>query len=125
MRLPVGVVWATVLAAAGAAVPFLLRRKDPREKERRRRELIALRGRAIEGCALESIGSVVVSTYEWRGVRYEASQDISEVLQTETATQSVSGAVTVKFLSASPANSIVIAENWSGIPGLARGAKSR
>lgn len=125
MNLAWGAVWGSVLVAAGALAPFLLRRKDPKEKERRRRELVSTRGRVIEGFAIESTQTVVVYTYHWRGVRYEASQDISDFVPAGMEPEPVTGAVTVKFLRDSPANSIIIAEHWSGVPGLSRPAKSR
>jgi hypothetical protein len=126
MRSAVGVVCGAMLVAAGSLVPFLLRRrKDPKEKERRRRELVCAHGRVIEGYAIESSDAVVVYTYHWRGVRYEASQDISDFLHDQAQPQPLSDSVTVKFLRDEPANSIIIAENWSGIPGLHRKAKAR
>ena len=127
MRLALGLVSGALLVAAGSVAPFLLRRRrDPKEKERRRRELVSIRGRVSEGFAIESRQPVVVYTYHWRGVRYEASQDISDFIPPETQPEPLSGSVTVKFLRDSPANSIIIAENWSGIPGLRReAAKAR
>jgi hypothetical protein len=121
MQISWGVIVSVVAGAAGAAVPFLLRRKNPKEKERRRRELIGARGRTIEGFVIDSDDQFVFYTYEWRGVRYEASQDISDVLVRDGGEVPLAaGPVTVKFLPASPANSIVIAENWSGVPGALR-----
>ena len=126
MNFNLGVVCGVVLVAAGSAAPFLLRlRKDPKEKERRRREEISMHGRMIEGFAIESSETVVMYTYHWRGVRYEASQDISDFIPAGTQPEPLSGSVTVKFLRDTPANSIIIAERWSGIPGLQRMAKSR
>ena len=77
MGFNLGVVCGAVLVAGGSlARSLMLRRRDPKEKERRRRELISARGRVIEGFAIDSTETVVVYTYHWRGVRYEASQDI-------------------------------------------------
>jgi hypothetical protein len=118
MQFPMGVVVGAVIAAATAAVPLWLRRKNPAEKERRRRELVALRGRTIEGFAIDSADQFVFYTYEWRGVRYEASQDITGLLTLGTDAEPISGPLTVKFLAATPANSIVLSESWSGIPGI-------
>ncbi|HYP07497.1 MAG TPA: hypothetical protein VER03_14790 [Bryobacteraceae bacterium] len=125
MNVHLGVVWGAVLVAAGTLAPFLLRRKDPKEKERRRRQLVSARGRVIEGYAIESTDTVVVYTYHWRGVRYEAAQDISDFVPPGVESERLSGAVTVKFLREAPANSIVLAEDWSGVPGLRSGAKPR
>jgi hypothetical protein len=126
MSFNLGVVCGAVLVAAGSIAPFLLRlRRDPKDKERRRRELISTHGRVIEGFAIDSTETVVVYTYHWRGVRYEASQDISDFIPQGTPPEPLSGSVTVKFLRDSPANSIIIAENWSGLPGLRRAARTR
>lgn len=126
MRFAVGVVCGAVLTAAGSLVPALLRRRrDPNEKERRRRELVSTRGRVIEGFALGGSETLVVYTYHWRGVRYEASQDISDYAEADSPPEAFSGPVTVKFLRDSPANSILIADNWSGIPRLKRSPKPR
>jgi hypothetical protein len=118
MAIPLGVVVGAMLAAATAAVPLWLRRKSPNEKERRRRELVTSRGRTIEGCAIDSTEHFVFYTYEWRGVRYEASQDVTGLIARDASADPISGPVTVKFLAGSPANSIVISEDWSGIPGV-------
>jgi len=126
MGFNLGVVCGAVLVAGGSfARSLMLRRRDPKEKERRRRELISARGRVIEGFAIDSTETVVVYTYHWRGVRYEASQDISDFIPADTQPEPLSGSVTVKFLRDSPANSIIVAENWSGIPRLRRTVKSR
>jgi hypothetical protein len=126
MKSQVGLVWGAAAAAALASsiVTAVLRRKrrNPREKERRRLELVSLRGRVIEGYVTACGNDVIEYSYQWRGVRYEASQDISDLVDTETELHDFSGPATVKFLSARPSNSIVIAENWSGIPGLRRRA---
>lgn len=124
MRFNLPVVCGAVLVAAGSIAPFLLRlRKDPKERERRRRDLISMRGRVIEGFAIDSTEAVVLYTYHWRGVRYEASQDISDFVA--AGTQPPAGSVTVKFLRDTPANSIIISENWSGIPELQRTLRPR
>jgi hypothetical protein len=107
-------------AAVALAAPFLrLLRGSPREKERRRRELIQARGRIIEGYATGLHDGSIEYAYEWRGVRYEASQDISDFVPETRLYEDYSGPVTVKFLSNRPANSIVVNEKWSGIPGMA------
>ena len=118
--------WVSGALAVGSIAPFLLRlRRDPKEKERRRREAVSLRGRVVEGLAIESTQAVVVYTYHWRGVRYEASQDISDFVSPETLPERVCGSVTVKFLRDAPANSIIIADHWSGLPTVHRTAKPR
>jgi hypothetical protein len=105
-------------AAAALAAPFLrLLRRSPQERERRRRELIQARGRVIEGYAIGCRDGAIEYTYEWRGVRYEASQDLSDFTGEANVYDDYAGPVTVKFLRDRPANSIVLNEKWSGIPG--------
>ena len=106
-------------AAVALAAPFLrLLRRSPQERERRRRELIQARGRVIEGYATGCRDASIEYSYEWRGVRYEASQDLSDFTADASAFDDYSGPVTVRFLRDRPANSIVLNEKWSGIPGI-------
>jgi hypothetical protein len=105
-------------AAAALAAPFLrLLRRSPQDRERRRRELIQARGRVIEGYATGCRDGSIEYSYEWRGVRYEASQDLSDLIANASVYDDYAGPVTVKFLRDRPANSIVLNEKWSGIPG--------
>jgi hypothetical protein len=107
---------AAVVASSIASIVFLRRRGNPREKERRRRELVHSSGRVIEGYVTGCENGVVHYTYHWRGVRYEASQDISDLEPKPTHFEDFSGPVTVKFLGSRPSNSMVVSENWSGFP---------
>jgi hypothetical protein len=68
--------------------------------------------------------NIIEYSYHWRGVRYEASQDISDLAYDEAAVSDYTGPATVKFLPSRPANSIVMAERWTGIPGVRRKATS-
>lgn len=120
MRAQIGLAWgAALVVVAGSFISvsaILRRRKNPREKERRRRELVNQQGRVIEGYANAVADSHVEYGYHWRGVRYEASQDISDFIDAGVMVDDFTGPVTVKFLGSRPANSIVVAETWSGIP---------
>ena len=60
-------------------------------------------------------GSIEYS-YEWRGVRYQAFQDIADFAAGDMIRDDYSGPVTVKFLVERPSNSIVMNDKWSGIP---------
>jgi hypothetical protein len=56
-----------------------------------------------------------VYKWSWRGVDYEASQDVRHFVdRLPAAGETLMGPVTVKFLPSNPANSIVVSENWSG-----------
>jgi hypothetical protein len=110
-------------AAVALAAPFLrLLRRSPQEQERRRRQLIEARGRMIEGYATGFQNGCIEYSYEWRGVRYEASQDISDFILDADVYEDYSGPVTVKFLRDRPGNSIVLNETWSGVPGIGANA---
>ena len=77
---------------------------------------MSMQGRVIEGYVTSCGKTVIEYSYHWRGVRYEASQDISDLRRYQPELHDFSGPATVKFLGARPSNSIVIAEKWSGIP---------
>jgi hypothetical protein len=78
--------------AAALAAPFLrLLRRSPQERERRRRELIQARGRVIEGYATGFRDGSIEYSYEWRGVRYEASQDLSDLIANATVCDDYAG----------------------------------
>jgi hypothetical protein len=118
MRSPVGFAWGAALAISVGSVcaALLLRkRRSPREIERRRRERVHAKGRLIEGFVTQCEDGFIEYSYQWRGVRYEASQDISEFLANRSDLCGFAGPATIKFLGSRPADSIVLADNWSGI----------
>jgi hypothetical protein len=122
-----GLAWSAVVGAIAASIVstvLIRRRRDPREKERRRRELVNLQGRMIEGYVTAGANHIVEYSYHWRGVRYEASQDISDLTYDEAQFSDFCGPATVKFLLSQPADSIIIAERWTGIPGVRQKATS-
>jgi hypothetical protein len=117
-----GLVAAAGIAAAGYWA-LARRRESPEEKEKRRRLAVNVSRRTIEGEIVEADASAVHYIYEFRGVEYHASQDVRalpEALPENPAR--LIGPVTVKFDPANPANSIVVCEEWSGLPQLRRGA---
>jgi hypothetical protein len=125
MRFPAGLAWgAAVAIAAGSIVSVLIhqRKRNPHEKERRRRELVSSQGRAIEGYVSKCEGGFIQYSYRWRGVRYEAAQDISDFLPDTSGLNGFAGPVTIKFLGSRPVDSIILAEKWSGIRELRRHA---
>ena len=58
---------------------------------------------------------LVFYSYAVRGVEYTASQDVSRLADRLPNDLSAMGAVSVKYDPRNPANSIVIAEEWSGL----------
>jgi hypothetical protein len=109
-----------VLAASLLSVIAFRRKKNPREKERHRRECVSTQGRIIEGYVTACQNGTIEYSYQWRGIRYEASQDVLDLIESDNRHHDFSGPVAVKFLNSQPSNSIVLAENWSGIPTLHR-----
>jgi hypothetical protein len=111
---------AVLSAVAGACVAVgaytvAKSRRDPAERERRRRALIEERGRLIEGTVSDYADGIVYYTYSWRGVEYEAAQDLRPLNGLAAANpDAVIGAVSVRFLPGDPSNSIVCGETWSG-----------
>jgi len=53
--------------------------------------------------------------YMVRGVEYTASQDVSRLKDRIPSDMSSLTAVSVRYHAKNPANSIVVAENWSGL----------
>ncbi len=121
------------------------REPDPDEIERERRIYLNRIGRIVEGQILEiedkkmepkpeprrgllrrrargSNGATSVATmllhytYSISGVTYETAQDITGIEQTVCLKHAVVGqAASVKYDPSNPSNSILIAEDWSGL----------
>jgi len=113
---PIFIAAAVAVTAAAASLGVFFhhfrKRVDP---ETRRRNLIDSQGRIIEGFVVDSRAGVVIYTWSWRGVDYEASQDIRALQHRMPLTDALLiGPASVKFLPRDPSNSIVISENWSG-----------
>lgn len=92
-------------------------RPTPEETEKRRRLTVNQTGRTIEGEIAEADPHRVHFIYKVRGVEYSATQDIDSLLEFLPCEPSrVIGEVSVKYLQANAANSIVVCEEWSGLP---------
>jgi hypothetical protein len=127
----------TLAIAAGFAVLggityyFMRRpRPSPEDLERDRRDRLAASGRITDGSILEtaeghihhladieppqSTPQVIVYNYRIAGVTYEAAQDVTTLsemvrdIRTDLPVQ-------VRYEPHNPANSIVVAESWSGL----------
>ncbi len=113
-------------AAVGGIAWFLLRRQRPtaEEIERARREQLASSGRITDGSITDAPFSqqddatppqqIIVYNYRIAGVAYEAAQDVTSLgdlvrdIRTDLPIQ-------VRYEPHNPANSIVVAESWSGL----------
>ena len=112
-------VLAGVLVLAGAIFGFRAWRNSritPEERERRRRASLVARGKMGDATITEIRGELLFYSYDVRGVEYIASQDLTllkEYLPTDLSV--LIGAVSVRYDPKNPANSIVLAEDWTGL----------
>src|ERR1700732_3694382 len=92
-------------------------RTSPGERERKRRMTLNLSGRITDGDVLELEQDLLIYSYEVAGVVYSTTQDISELRgHLPRDPQLVIGPATVKYLTRDPGNSIVVCEDWPGLP---------
>lgn len=104
-----------VLVALIAYRAWKLSRISPEERERRRRAALAARGKMGDAALVEMRGEMLFYSYNVRGVEYTACQDIARLKAALPAEFSALGPVSVKYDPRNPANSIVLAEEWSGL----------
>ena len=115
------------LATVGVLALWLLTRKRPtqEELERLRRKFLVQSGRIVDGmlldiCDFEVEGgrtlSMLVFSYRIGGVDYECSQDITDMGSVLTPAEVRAGfPCSVRYQPGNPQNSIVVAEEWSGL----------
>ncbi len=135
---------AALLAAVGLIVYWLMRRpEDPDEQERKRRAYLNQVGRICEGQILEIVErseaqgdssvapgkarkrnlpkdvrgrKLVCYTYLISGVTYETAQDVTGLEQRLHLERLAAGQpASVKYDPSNPTNSILIADDWSGL----------
>lgn len=113
-----------VLALAAAGWLIYSRSRRGEDPEAQRRAHVDANGRLIEGMVMDYADAVVYYKWSWRGVDYEASQDLSAFPE-RLPQGEIIGPVSVKFLSTLPSNSIVMSEKWSGFsPRLSGGTQA-
>jgi len=131
-------IWAIAVAVAATAALLAIglwlifrKRPTPEEVERARRKLLAHSGRLVDGMLLdiceveaparsknETSRTLTMLLYSYRigGVDYEASQDITDMRDVVDAAEVRAGfPCTARYLPGKPQNSIVVAEDWSGL----------
>jgi hypothetical protein len=123
-QLAAGLVSAIVLGTF-AAWRLFRKQPSPEELERERRQFLVQSGRLVDGMTLdvcevdsEDGRTVTMLLYSYRidGVDYECSQDLTEIRNVVDAAKVRAGfPCTVRYQPGNPQNSIVIAENWTGI----------
>jgi hypothetical protein len=112
---------------------WLLLRKGPsaEERERARRQFLSHSGRVVDGmlldiCEVEAAAiikngpsrtlTMLLYSYRIGGVDYESSQDVTELLSVVDASQVRAGfPCSARYQPGNPQNSIVMAEEWSGL----------
>jgi len=92
-------------------------RISPLERERRRCAALVVHGKMGDATLVEVRDNLLFYSYAVRGVEYIASQDVALWQSRLPAEFSLSGPVAVRYDARNPANSIVIAEQWSGLRG--------
>jgi hypothetical protein len=101
------------------------RRKTPEQRERERRFRISEIGRITDGTVIDVShlnlnGSgemqLLIYQYDVAGVSYEASQDITHLRHmVDLHSCRIGLPASIKYDPGNPGNSIVVAENWTGI----------
>lgn len=118
-----------VLGVAGlslASVAWARRhRKTPEQREQERRLRISNHGRITDGTVIDvsevQLNGVdelqlIIYQYDVAGVSYEASQDVTYLRhKVDLHTCRVGLPASIKYDPTNPGNSIVVAENWTGL----------
>jgi hypothetical protein len=107
-----------VAAAAGVTAVFVAlgRRPSAAAREKKRRLMISARGRMADAVIEDFRDDALYYSYSVRGVSYTASQNVAELTDRLPAPgPALCGPATVKYHTANPANSILVAEDWCGI----------
>lgn len=99
---------------------WLRSRLTPEERERRRCAHLVAMGKITDAMLVELREGLVFYSYLVRGVEYTASQDLSRFVDEAALDFSGISAMSVKYDARNPANSIVVADEWSGLRGVHR-----
>ncbi len=114
LTLGLAVVLVILLALMGYRA-WLKSRVPPEELERRRRHRLVATGKMGDATLIEVRDALLFYSYDVRGVEYTASQDVSLLLEFLPPELPLSLPVVVRYDARNPANSIVVAEEWSGL----------
>ena len=115
------------IAGLGAIALWLVLRKRPtaEELERAQRRFLVQSGRLVDGmlldiCEVEANDgrtlTMLLFNYRIAGVDYECSQDVTDMREVVDVTHVRAGfPCSVRYQPGNPQNSIVFAEEWSGL----------
>jgi hypothetical protein len=116
----------TLAMLVGFALWLRKRRKSAAERERDRRLAINQMGRITDGILVEAeleaaghqtTSGLVFYRYNARGLEYSAAQDISGLVHLTPAGSCLPGVpIQVKYHPRRPSDSIILCEQWSGLP---------
>jgi hypothetical protein len=134
-----GALGITLAAGAGFAAYRIFRRKPTAEEvERERRDVLARSGRITDGTIMETMvveahnagvsvvdatvdaddasltPRIIVYNYRIAGVTYECAQDVTALAELVHGIRT-DLPIQVRYAPQNPANSIVVAETWSGL----------
>ncbi|MGA7237097.1 MAG: hypothetical protein WBY44_15525 [Bryobacteraceae bacterium] len=114
LSLALGVLLVLLAAALGYRT-WKSSRITPEEAERRRRAGLVMQGKMGDALLVEFRDGHIFYSYAVRGVEYTASQDLGFLRERLPDDLPSMGPVSVKYDARNPANSIVAAEEWSGL----------
>jgi hypothetical protein len=120
---PIAVALAVVLVVVFAVFGYRAWQRSritAEERERRRCARLVATGKISDAMLVEIRENLVFYSYMVRGVEYTASQDISRLVDKAVVDFSGISSMSVRYDSRNPANSIVVAEEWSGLRGASR-----
>ncbi len=133
-----GTAAALVFGAGAVLYLFLRKRPTAEELERQRREALVRTGRIIDGTVLDISDlseeesdhpggmQLVMYKYEVSGVVYECSQDVTLLGDyLDIHAMRLDFPCSVRYNTHQPANSIIVAETWSGLRDQASGVPVR
>jgi hypothetical protein len=123
-QIPAGVACGAVLAIVALWL-LLHKRLTAEEIERQRRLFLVQSGRLVDGMSLDICEvpaedgrtlTMLIYNYRIGGVDYECSQDLTGIPEVVDPSQVRAGfPCSVRYQPGNPQNSIVVAENWSGL----------
>jgi hypothetical protein len=126
LQLAVGI--AGLLAVGGLALWLVFRKRPtPEELERARRLFLVQSGRLVDGMLFDIAEvtaedgrtlTMLLFNYRIAGVIYDCSQDVTDLKSVVDPAQVRAGfPCTVRYQPGNPQNSIVVAEDWTGLRG--------
>jgi hypothetical protein len=124
LEIAAGVTFMVLLAGLGIWL-VLRNRPTAAEIERARRHFLTQSGRILDGMLLDVCEvpaedgrtlTMLLYSYRIAGVDYESSQDVTDMREIVDPAQVRAGfPCSIRYQPGSPQNSIVVAEEWSGL----------